>query len=212
MKASFLRLVLIALLLAVFGGTLLAAEYRVILRNGSWLRAQSKPVVKDGQARIRLLAGQLALVPESDVDWKASERWNRPRPGTVAVSERTLPTPAKPVPATIHMVRDPTAARAVAGGSAAPAAAATEVQPTPAEPIVAPAQQDAQLRARIRQFDEQLTGLRDQKRDLEQRAHSSIRLEDAADLRAQAQEVQVKIQTARAEQNRLILQLSGRKP
>ena len=68
MKASLIRLLLMVLLLTVFGGTLVAAEYRVILRNGSWLRAQSKPVVKDGQARIRLLAGQLALVPESDVD------------------------------------------------------------------------------------------------------------------------------------------------
>ena len=212
MKASFIRLLLTALLLAAFGGTLVAAQYRVILRDGSWLRAQSKPEVKDGQARIRLLAGQLALVPESHVDWKASESWNRSRPDAAAASKPTLPTPAKPVPATIHMVRDPTAARAVAAGSAAPAAAATEVQPPPAEPIVAPTRQDAQLRERIRQFDQQITALRDQKRDLEQRAHSSIRLEDAADLRAQAQEVQVKIQTARAEQNRLILQLSGRKP
>lgn len=212
MKASFIRLLLTALLLAVFGGTLVTAEYRVILRDGSWLRAQSKPVVKDGQARIRLPAGQLALIPESHVDWKASESWNHRRPGAAVVSERTLPTPAKPVPATIHMVRDPTAADATAAEPAASAEAATEVEPPPAEPIPAPQQQDAQLRERIRQFDQQITDLRDQKADLEARARSAIQLDDAAKLRAQAQEVQRQIQTARAAQNRLILQLSGRKP
>ena len=212
MKASFPRLLLTALLLAVLGGTLMAAEYRVILRDGSWLRAQSKPVVKDGQARIRLLAGQLALVPESRVDWKASESWNRRRPGAAAVSERTLPTPTKPVPATIHMVRDPNAPAITAAEPAAPAEAGAEVQPPPAERTPAPGLQDEQLRRRIRQLDEQITGLRDQKADLEARARSAIQLDDAARLRTQAQEVQRKIQTARAAQNQLILQISGRKP
>ncbi len=210
MKASFIRLLLMVLLLAVFGGTLVAAEYRVILRNGSWLRAQSKPVVKDGQARIRLLAGQLALVPESDVDWVASESWNRRRPGAAEVSPRTLPTPVKPVPATIRMVRDPAAA--AAAERAAPAKAATEVQPPAVEPVPPPQQQDAQLRQRIRQLDQEITVLRDRMADLEARARSAIQLSDAAKLRVQAQEVQGQIQTARATQNRLILQLSGRKP
>ncbi len=212
MKASFLRLLLTALLLALFGVTLAAAEYRVILRDGSWLRAQSKPVVKDGQARIRLLAGQLALVPESQVNWPASESWNRRRPSAVVVSEGTLPTPAKPVPATIHMVRDPNAPAITTAAPAAPAEAAAEVQPPPAERTPAAKQQDAQLRRRIRGFDEQLTGLRDRKADLEARARSAIQLDDAAKLRAQAQEVQRQIQAARAAQSRLILQLSGRKP
>lgn len=210
MKASFIRLLLMVLLLAVFGGTLVAAEYRVILRNGSWLRAQSKPVVKDGQARIRLLAGQLALVPESDVDWKASESWNRRRPGAAEVLPRTLPIPVKPVPATIHMVRDPTAV--AAAEPAAPAKAASEAQPPATEPVPSPQQQDAQLRQRIRQLDQQITDLRDQKVDLEARARSAIQLADTAKLRAQAQEIQGQIQTARATQNRLILQLSGHKP
>ena len=212
MKASFPRLLLTTLLLALFGVTLVAAEYRVILRDGSWLRAQSKPMVKDGQAHIRLLGGLLSAIPESRIDWHASERWNRKRPSAVAEPESTLPTPAKPVPATIHMVRDPTAAGAAAAEPAAPAEAATQVQPPPAEPIPAPPQQDEQLRERIRQFDQQITSLRDEKVDLEARARSAIHLEDAAKLRAQAQDVQRKIQTARAAQSRLILQLSGRKP
>ncbi len=212
MKASTLRILLTTVLLVLFGGTLAATEYRVILRDGSWVRAQSKPVVVDGQARIRLLAGQLTLIPESHVNWEASESWNRRRPGAAVVPGGTLPAPAKPVPATIHIVRDPNAPAITAAEPAAPAEAATEVQPPPAEQIPAPKQQDAQLRRRIRQYDEQITGLRDRKADLEARARSAILLDDAAKLRAQAQEVQRQIQTARAAQNQLILQLSGRKP
>lgn len=209
------RLLILALLLGVFGATQLTAEYRVILRDGSWLRAESKPVAQEGQVLIRLLDGLLTAVPEGRIDWQASERWNRQRPGAVAQPGSSMPTPANPVPTTIRMVRDsstpaPTVeVPAVAGEKAK---TPVEVQPPPSVTTPPPASRDASLRRRIRRLDEELVGLGERKVDLEARARRSIHVDDAADLRAQAQEVLRRIEVLRAEQSRLILQISGRKP
>lgn len=211
-EAIILRFFLTGILLAVFGGTLVAAEYRVILRDGSWLRAQSKPVVEDGKARIRLMAGLLTVVPESQVDWAASESYNRKRPAASTKPAGTLPQPVKPLPTTtIQMVSDPEAVAAAAPAAPPGTESAAEAPPPPV-PSPEPQRNDSQLRAQIRQMDQEIEALRQQKADLDERAHSAIHLDDAAKLRAQAQEVQNKIQAARAKQSGLILQLPGRRP
>lgn len=205
---------ILALLLGVFGATQLTAEYRVILRDGSWLRAESKPVVQEGRVLIRLLDGLLTAVPEGRIDWQASERWNRQRLGAVAQPGSSMPTPANPVPTTIRMVRDSSTPEPMVEAPAATGEKAkTPVEvPPPSVTTPPPASRDASWRRQVRRLDEELVGLGERKVDLEARARRSIYVEDAADLRAQAQEVQRRIEVLRAEQSRLILQISGRKP
>jgi len=207
-----IKLISLILLLGALSATQVAAEYRVILRDGSWLRAQSKPMVKDGQVRIRLLDGLLTAVPESRIDWQASERWNRKRPDAVEVPEGVLPTPTKPVPAAVRMVRDPSAPVATPADPAGAAEAPAEVQPPPPDPTPPAVQPGEQLRERIGRLDHDISRLRERKVDLDARARSAIHLDDAAKLRTEAEGVQRQIQALRAEQSRLILQLPGRKP
>jgi hypothetical protein len=196
-------------LLLALGSLPAAADYRVILKDGSWLRAYEKPEVVDGKARIRLLAGQYTELPEGRIDWRASDAWNRqPAPPAAAPKPDVLPAPAKPVPRSIRIVGEPPAAPAPAASPAAasPPAAAPPPPEAPDEPNLA-----AQNRRRIRELDQEIETLRQKKADLERRAENAIRVEDSQDLRRQAQDVQSQIQAKRAEQNRLILQLPGRR-
>jgi hypothetical protein len=198
------RTLLAGALLMLLASLPAAAEYRVILKNGSWLRAHKKPVVENGKAKIRLLDGQYAALPEAQIDWKASEAWNRAREARATAPVGKLPEPVKPVPSSIQMVGEPRPAPA-----ARPEPSVRELSvPEPPDP----SQMAARNRQRIRQLDAEIEGLRQQKADLDRRAKNAIRLEEGDELRRQAQDVQTKIQAKRAEQNRLILLLPGRKP
>jgi len=46
--------------------------YRVILRDGSYIDAVEKPVVEGGTAKVRLLGGLFAAIPEGRIDWRRS--------------------------------------------------------------------------------------------------------------------------------------------
>jgi len=132
----------------------------------------------------------------------------------VAQPGSSMPTPANPAPTTIRMVRDSsTPAPTVETPAAAGEKAKTPVEvPPPSVTTPPPASRDASWRRQVRRLDEELVGLGERKVDLEARARRSLHVEEAADLRAQAQEVQRRIEVLRAEQSRLVLQISGRKP
>ena len=70
----------VGLLLILLSVTNVAAEsYRVILKNGSWVQAREKPEAEGSNTRIRLFGGGVAVVPDSSIDWGATERWNEPK-------------------------------------------------------------------------------------------------------------------------------------
>ncbi len=214
MRKLLTRSVLLILMLVLSTALASASEYRVILKNGSWIRAQAKPIVADGKARIRLMAGQLTLIPEAQIDWAASERWSRDErgPRVVAVPENALPQkPAgRQLEGRITMIGE----RPEAGGTRVHRREAAATPPAPKTPPVAvpvPVEDpDAALRSRIRDVDKQLQELREQKKQLERQAARSLRIEDSTRLREQAAGLGTRIQTLRGQQNALILQLSNR--
>jgi hypothetical protein len=181
------------------------ASYYVVLRDGSWVRAAEKPTVEEGMAHIRLRSGLLALVEAERIDWRRSDERSRQiadllAPAPPPQPEQPVLLPRESVPGEITIINPPGHAPA-AETPAAPAAA------PPAAPEPTATSQAASLRGRINTLDAGIAELQERQRDLEQRAHESYNLDDAAKLRQQAQQIEGQIQQLRSEKERLLRQL-----
>jgi hypothetical protein len=199
-------LVGVGLLLVLLCVTDVAADsYRVILKNGSWVQAREKPAPDGSNMRIRLLGGGVAVVPEGSIDWDATQRRNKPgdAPAAKPTAEDARATAQAPS-GTITMVGDPKK-----GDSQAAAAQPSGDAPAAANPPAAseaPASLLGQKRQRYQQLELQLSRLRTQKGELERRAHSSVNLDSARDLRSQAADLETRIQAILAEQKTLLIE------
>ena len=207
MLTAWKKIAYLGICCAVIGTTARAADaYRVILRDGSYIRALEKPVVEGGMAKVRLSGGLLASIPESRIDWRRSD--------AASAEDRFIAQHASDAPAKVRAARpvssgvytligEPTAA-ATDGASAEPGAA-----PGAAPPPAAAPDPRAEIHQRISSLNDELDGLQRQKLDLEDRIRKTIKLEEIPDLQRQVDQIDADIKNKRGEFSGLILQENG---
>jgi len=198
------RIVYLGLCFAAIGTAAHAADrYRLILRDGSYISALEKPVVEGGMAQVRLPGGLLAVVPETQIDWRRSDAASADdqlvasRPSAAAAPAR----PARPAASGVFTLIGAPPAPAAEGSAApaAPAAASAAAAPDPR----------AEARERISALNAELDALQQSKNDIEDRIRKTIQLEEIPELRRQSDQIDADIKSKRAQISALILQESG---
>ena len=203
------RTLICMMLVGLFAAALAAqaAEYYIVLQDGTWAPATGKPTIGGGKAYIPIRAGMFAVIDEKHVDWEASKRYTeageQPEgrhavPGEGLAAEVTFTN----VP---HGALADLKAPAPAAASSAPAHPARSTPPPP--PADSNREEQASLRARISTLDEGIRSLQGRTRDMELQMSREWNLDDKEKIRTETTKIEADIQKLRDEKEQLILKL-----
>lgn len=174
-------------------------EYRVVLKDGSWLTASEKPEARDDEARMRLPNGLLAIEEMERIDWQRTRAWNFQAVylrNVVAGNTRVGVMPLggeSPYGQTIVMqLPEGAEALRLTGFGDAPV-------PLPDHKTL--------MRMRILELAEDIGALKERRSVMEKAAATISSPRRAVELRAQAEYLDQEVRTLRSEQAQLILQL-----
>ena len=175
-------------------------EYRVVLKDGSWLTAAEKPETREDVARLRLPNGLLAVEDTDLIDWHKTRAWNFQAIYLRNVVAGHAPLGVSPLEgenpygeAIVVMPDDGTGGEALEGP--------IDLRPLP--------DRETLMRIRVRELAEQIYSLKERKASMEKTAAASPPTR-AVDLRKQAAGLDREIRSLRSEQAQLILQLPKR--
>ena len=157
-------------------------EYRVVLKDGSWLTASGQPEALDDEAHMRLPGGLLAIEEIDLIDWQQTRAWN-----FHAVYQHNVVAGSAPMPLDGDNPDGP-----------------LEL-PTDA-PVPLP-DRETVMRLRILELAEELGALKERWSVIEKTAATTSSPRRALEMRGQAEHLDKQIRTLRSEQARLILQL-----
>ena len=172
-------------------------EYRVVLKDGSWLTASEQPEALDEEAYMRLPNGLLAVEEMDLIDWQQTRAWN-----FQAVYLRNVIAGYAPV-----------GVMPLEGENPYGQAIVVQVPEGdgPLEgPIDAPVplpDRDTLMRMRILELAEEIGALKERRSVMEKAAATTSSPRRALELREQAEHLDKGIRTLRSQQARLILQL-----
>lgn len=173
-------------------------EYRVVLKDGSWLTAAEKPESWDEEAHMRLPNGLLAVEEMNLIDWRRTRAWN-----FQAVYLRNVIAGYAPV-GVIPLEGENPYGQAILlefpEGADGPLEGPTDA------PIPLP-DRETLMRLRILELAEDLGALKERRSVMEKAAATTSSPRRAVEMRKQAEHLDREIRTLRSEQARLILQL-----
>lgn len=174
-------------------------EYRVVLKDGSWLTAREKPELGDDQplALLRLPSGLMTLEEAQQIDWQKTRAWNFQAiylHDVIAGSDRVVPLEGEKGygHVILNVDEDSTDEESRLAMLADPMA--------PPDPVT-------EMRNRVQDLAEQIGALKDRKSVLEKAAAVSHSPRKAVELRREAEDLEGEIRALRSEQAQLILKL-----
>lgn len=197
MKKIALFLVLAGVLIPAHASTW--DEYRVVLKDGSWLIAAEKPEALDEEARLRLPNGLLAVEQMDLIDWQKTRAWN-----FQAVYLRNVIAGKAPVGVMPLNGENPYGEGIMVE---VPDGAGDGPLEGPSDAPVPLPDRDTLMRMRIRELAEEMGALKERQSVMEKSAASSSSPRRAVEMREQASALDKKIRALRSEQAQLILQL-----
>ena len=172
-------------------------EYRVVLKDGSWLTASEQPEALDEEAHMRLPNGLLAIEEMDLIDWQRTRAWN-----FQAVYLRNVIAGYAPV-----------GVMPLEGESPYGQAIVVQV-PEGDGPLEGPTElpvplpdRDTLMRLRILELAEEIGALKERRSVMEKAAATTSSPRRAVELREQAEHLDKGIRTLRSQQAQLILQL-----
>lgn len=174
-------------------------EYRVVLKDGSWLTAAEKPEAQDDEAFVRLPNGMLAVEELDLIDWGRTRAWN-----FQAVYLRNVVAGYAPV-GVIPLEGESPYGDAIV--IEVPAGAADGPLEGPLEDPVPLPDRETLMRLRILELAEQIGALKERRSVMEKAAAATSSPRRAVELREQADDLDKEVRNLRSAQARLILQL-----
>ncbi len=180
----------LAMVFLLFSGSAVAVErdYRMFLKDGSWVRTVGNPKLVDGKAKVRMPAGQLVVFSEGKVDWDRTHAWNEAA-GDAAITT-ALPLPKNILYSPVIVSRN----LETVGGA--------ETATTVGDPR-------DRLRARIQDLAGQEVGVVRQRDELRKQILATQDRERRARLSAQVKELDDLFRALRAKKNGLSLELNN---
>jgi hypothetical protein len=171
-------------------------EYRIVLKDGSWLTASERPEALDQEARMRLPNGLLAVEEMDLIDWQRTRAWN-----FQAIYLRNVIAGYAPV-GVIPLEGESPYGEAIViqvpegDGPLGPGDV----------PVPLPDRQTL-MRMRILDLAEDIGALKERRSVMEKAAATTSSPSRALELREQAEDLDMQVRALRSKQARLILQL-----
>lgn len=174
-------------------------QYRVVLKDGSWLIASEKPQLGENQAEayVRLPSGLMTIEETRMIDWQRTRAWN-----FNAVYLRDVIAGNEGV---VDLSGDDAYGEAIPGVESARAVDDTRLAlladpPQPLDPVT-------EMRNRALDLGDQIGVLKERKSVLEKAAAVTRTPRKAMELRLQVESLDEEIRVLRSEQARVILNL-----